>query len=159
MDKYTQFLEDAKKSGEIPDEWIKRIEDTYEASGLRNDVRTERERAQKLETDLRSLRIGLLTDKFKEMGIPGKPTAYSLPDDMDPTNIESIQSWAVEQGLITPPQTTEPASREVHDRISQASNEGGNSSIPSSEELDPRKMSETEFYEHARKIEAQRIKT
>lgn len=156
MDKYTQFLEDAKKSGEIPDEWIKRIEDTYEASGLRNDVRTERERAQKLEQDLRTLRIGLLTDKFKEMGIPGKPTAYSLPDDVDPTKPESIQSWAVEMGLIQPKETTPPDERATHDRIATASNEGGNTGLPSASDLDPRTMSQEEFYAKAQLIEAAR---
>lgn len=148
MDKYTQFLDDAKTSGEIPDEWIKRIEDTYEASGLRNDVRTERERANQLEEKYRTLQVGLLTDKFKEMGIPGKPSAYSLPDDIDPTNPESIQTWAVEMGLIQAPTTTEPVERAVHDRIASASTDGP-ALTTSLDDLDPTKLSEDEFYRRA----------
>lgn len=148
MDKYTQFLEDARKSGQIPDEWIQRIEDTYEASGLRNDVKTHQEKVKQLEEKYRVLQTGLLTDKFKEMGIPGKPTAYSLPDDIDPTNPESIQTWAVDQGLIQPPQTTDNDTRAVHDRIAAASTDGAGPTI-SLDDLDPRKLSEDEFYEKA----------
>lgn len=154
MDKYTQFLEDAKKSGEISDEWLERIQSTYEASGLRNDIRSERERADKLQTSLRTLHTSLLTDKFKEMGIPGKPSAYSLPDDIDPTNPESIQTWAVDQGLIQPVTTTESSERAAHDRIANASTDGPTPTI-SLDGLDPNKLTEDEFYAYAEALQKQ----
>lgn len=157
MDKYTQFLEDAKASGEIPDSWLQRIQDTYEASGLRNEVRSERERADNLQTSLRTLQTSLLTDKFKEMGIPGKPSAYSLPDDIDPTNVESIQTWAVDQGLIQPVTTTPPAERAAHDRIANASTDGPTPTI-SLDDLDPTKLSEDEFYRRAEALQQQRTR-
>lgn len=129
-DKYTKFIEDAQASGEIPEEWIDRIKDTYEASGLRNDYRTERERATALEAQLATLRNGLLVDRFKAMGIPGSPTAYSLPADLDPTDPEKLETWAVDMGLVQRQSTTTPELRSTHDRIAAASNEGSEPAAP-----------------------------
>jgi hypothetical protein len=147
-DKYTQFMEDAKTSGEIPQHWIERIESTYEASGLRNDYKSERERAIALEEKLSNLRDGLLTDRFKSMGITASPKAFRIPDDLDPSDTEKLESWATEMGLIQRQETTPPADRAVHDRIASASTDGPSPTV-SLDDLDPTKLSEDEFYAKA----------
>lgn len=153
-DKYTQFMEDAKTSGEIPQHWIDRIESTYEASGLRNDYKSERERAIALEEKLSNLRDGLLTDRFKSLGITASPKAFRIPDDIDPTDTEKLEGWATEMGLITRQETTPPEARAVHDRIANASTDGPTPTI-SLDDLDPTKLSEDEFYRRAEALQKQ----
>lgn len=156
MDKYEALINKMRESGEVPEQWLNEVEQTYEASGLRTDLRTLREQYNKSQEENTNLRTGLLADRFKAMGITISPSILNIPSDLAVTDSDKVQTWAEEMGLIAKTETTSTTERTTHDRIAEASNEGGNSSIPTSADLDPRKMPEDDFYAQARLIEAKR---
>lgn len=119
---FEDLLEEAAEAGVDP-ELIDRFRAASEASPLRKEVRDLRtqlestiERAQKAEQ-------AALSTHFKELGIKAKPSAFKLPDDLDVTDSEALQTWAVDQGLIDPPAPKVPGEHlDALDRIANASN-------------------------------------
>lgn len=158
MDKYEALINKMKESGEVPEWVLDEVQSTYEASGLRTDLKNLKDQYTKTLEENTNLRTGLLADRFKSLGITISPSILNIPADLPVTDPEKVQSWAEEMGLIAKTETTTPDERVVHDRIATASNEGGNTGLPTVNDLDPSKMTEAEFYEKARLIEAQRVK-
>ena len=157
MDKYEALINKMKESGEVPEWVLDEVQSTYEASGLRTDLKNLKDQYTKTLEENTSLRTGLLADRFKSLGITISPSILQIPSDLPVTDPEKVQSWAEEMGLIAKTETTPASEREVHDRIAATSDEGGNNSLPSVNDLDPTKMTEAEFYEKARLIEAARL--
>lgn len=156
MDKYEALIEKMKTSGEVPEWVLDEVQTTYEASGLRTDLRDLKTKYDAALSDNTNLRTGLLADRFKAMGITIPVKVLQIPSDLAVTDEDKVREWAETSGLIAKTETTDPVERATHDRIAEASNEGGNSSIPTSADLDPRKMPEDDFYAQARLIEAKR---
>lgn len=154
-DKYQELLDEMRNSGEIPETWIDRIQTTYEASGLRTDLKETKDQYRELMTQNSKLRDTILADRFKQFGVTISPSALRIPDDLDPTDTEKVEGWLVQSGLAESKPTTDPAERATHDRIAAASNAGGQPTI-SIEDLDPSTMSEDEFYKKVEALEAQR---
>lgn len=152
-DKFKQLFEEARNSG-VDSDWVDRFENTFEASGLRKDNQTIKEENRLLRETATKLKSGLLKDRFEKIGITISPSVLNIPDDLDPSDPEKVQSWAEEMGLVTKTETTPPAERQTHDRIAAASNEGNVTIVPSLEDLDPTTMSEEEFYKKAAAREA-----
>jgi hypothetical protein len=140
-DKFAQMFEEAKTAGIDPD-WISKFESAFEASPLREENKATKERMRELAESHTKLRDSLLAVKFAEHGVTIPPKALRLPDDLDPTNDESVEAWLVDAGLTTTKPTTDPATLSTHDRIAQASTDPVSpSSIP-----DISKMNEEEFW-------------
>jgi hypothetical protein len=156
MDKYEALLDKMRNSNEVPEWVLDEIATTYEASGLRTDLKSVKEKYAEAMKENTTLRTGLLADHFKSLGISISPSILNIPSDLPVTDPEKVQSWAEEMGLIAKTETTAPETRAVHDRIATASNEGGNTSVPSALDLDPSTMSEKEFYKAVEAIEAAR---
>lgn len=157
MDKYEALLDKMRSSGEVPEWVLDEITSTYEASGLRTDLRDIKDKYATAMADNTQLRTGLLADRFKSMGITISPSILNIPADLPVTDPEKVQTWAEEMGLMAKTETTEVSTRAVHDRIATASNEGGNAAALSPNDIDPSKMSEEDFYKAVRSAEAQRI--
>lgn len=152
-DKFKALFEEARQSG-LPDEWVDRFEESFEASGLRKDLKATQDQARQLMEQNKAMRTGLLGDRFAKLGITISPKVLNIPDDLDPTDEEKVTTWAQEMGLVEKKETTPPAERAVHDRIAAASNEGGNTATPTLQDFDPTKLSEAEFWEKAQAYEA-----
>ena len=150
-DKFRQLFEEARGSGVDP-EWVDKFESTFEASGLRKDNQAIKDENRLLRETASKLKSGLLKDRFERIGITISPSILNIPDDLDPSDPEKVQSWAEEMGLITPKETTPPAERETHDRIAAASNEGTVTSIPSNADI--QNLGEDEFWRVAAAREA-----
>lgn len=119
---FEDLLEEATEAGVDPD-LIERFRAASDASPLRKELKDQKtqleaaiQRAQKAE------QVALAT-QFKELGIKAKPSAFNLPADLDVTDTDGLQAWAVDQGLIDPPA---PKVSDGHlnalDRIADASN-------------------------------------
>lgn len=154
-DKYQELLDEMRNSGEIPESWIDRIQTTYEASGLRTDLKETKDQYRQLMDTNSKLRDTILADRFKQFGVTISPSALRIPDDLDPTDTEKVEGWLVQAGLAESKPTTDPEERAAHDRIAAASNAGGQPTL-SIADLDPSKMTEDEYYQAAALIEAQR---
>lgn len=150
-DKFKQLFEEARNSG-VDSEWVDRFENTFEASGLRKDNVTIKEENRLLRETATKLKSGLLKDRFEKIGITISPNVLNIPDDLDPSDPEKVQSWAEEMGLVTKQETTPPVERATHDRIAAASNEGNVTSIPSNADIQT--MGEDEFWKQAAAREA-----
>lgn len=156
-DKFKQLFEEARANGVDPD-WVDRFETSFEASGLRKDLNTTKEENRALRETAKSLRTGLLKDRFTKFGITVSPDILNIPEDLNPTDEDTVKDWAVNMGLLANTPSTPEPERATHDKIAAASNEGGQPSI-SLADLDPTKLSEDEFYEKALAIQAQIKKT
>lgn len=154
-DKFTELFTEAKAAG-IDPEWLTRLEKSFEASGLRQDLKDTRDKYAAAMADNRTLRTGLLNGEFTKLGISIKPAALNIPDDLDASDPDKVSTWATEMGLYSPPPTTDPALRAAHDRISAASTDGNSNVIPTVADLDPSKLTEDEFYAQAALISANR---
>lgn len=154
-DKFDQLFEDARNSGEIPDAWLERFEAASSASGLRKDLKEATDKYRDLMTQNSTMRTGLLGDRFKSLGITISPQVLNIPEDLDPTDEDKVTTWAQEMGLVAKTETTSPAERAQHDRIAQASNEGGNVNTITSADL-VNAASEDEFYAKVAAYEATR---
>jgi hypothetical protein len=150
-DKFKQLFEEARNNGMDPG-WVDRFEETFEASGLRKDNQTIKEENRLLRETASKLKTGLLQDRFKGMGITISPSILNIPDELDPSDPEKVQSWAEEMGLITKQETTPPAERQIHDRIAAASNEGNVTTAPSISDI--QNLGEDEFWKVAQQREA-----
>lgn len=146
-DKFTAIFNEAREAG-LPDEWITKFESTFEASPLREENKATKERMKEIAERESKLKDALLATKFQTYGVTISPTALRIPDDLDPTDDEKVEGWLVQSGLAQAKPTTDPATREVHDRIAEASNEGGQPTI-SLADLNPETLSEDEFYRKA----------
>lgn len=152
-DKYEDLLKEAEESGEIPSTWLDRIRNTYEASGLRTDLKDTREKYRAALEENESLRTGVLTTTFKSLGISANPKAFALPSDLNPTDEEAVSNWAQDMGLIPKVETTPSDERAVHDRISSASDQSTLGTIPTEEDIKNAKTPE-ELYALAARREA-----
>ena len=101
--KIEDLIAEMEGSGVDP-AFIDRFKEATAASPLRKEIADAKaelaaviERASKAEG-------GLLAATFTELGIKAKPTAFALPADLDRTDRDAVSAWAVEQGLIDPPQ-------------------------------------------------------
>lgn len=150
-DKFKQLFEEARNSG-VDSDWVDKFESTFEASGLRKDNQTIKEENRLLRETANKLKSGLLQDRFKGMGITIPPSILNIPDELDPSDPEKVQSWAEEMGLIAKQETTPPAERQTHDRIAAASNEGNVQITPSLEDIS--NLPEDEFWKVAAQREA-----
>ena len=150
-DKFKQLFEEARNNGMDPD-WVDKFETTFEASGLRKDNQTIKEENRLLRETAGKLKSGLLQDRFKSMGVTISPSILNIPDDLDPSDPEKVQSWAEEMGLVTKTETTPPADRQVHDRIAAASDSGNVSVTPSIDDIS--NLPEEEFWKQAAAREA-----
>lgn len=151
-DKYDEFIKAMRESGEVPDQWVDGVEKTFQASTLRNELKETKEQYRNILQQNETYRNGILRDRFKALGIGISPKALNIPADLDPTDEDKVSAWAQEMELIPKVETTEPSERAVHDRIAAASNEGGNSSIPSTSDI--QNLSEEEFWKVAMQREA-----
>lgn len=150
-DKFRQLFEEARNSG-VDSDWVDKFESTFEASGLRKDNQTIKEENRLLRETANKLKTGLLQDRFKSMGVTISPSILNIPDELDPSDPEKVQSWAEEMGLITKQETTPPAERQTHDRIAAASNEGNVSVTPTIDDIS--NLPEDEFWKVAQQREA-----
>lgn len=150
-DKFRQLFEEARNSGMDPD-WVDKFETTFEASGLRKDNQTIKEENRLLRETASKLKSGLLKDRFEKMGVTISPSILNIPDDLDPSDPEKVQSWAEEMGLVTKQETTPAPERQVHDRIAAASNEGNVAIIPTVDDIN--NLPEDEFWKVAAAREA-----
>lgn len=150
-DKFTELFEEARNSG-LPDDWVDRFQNTFEASGLRKDNLSIKEENRLLRERTQNLQAGLLRDRFAKLGITINPDYIKVPDDLDPANEEGVQEWAVKAGLITQPETTPSSERQTHDRIAAASNEGNVTTTPSLSDIN--NLGEDEFWKVAEQREA-----
>ena len=150
-DKFRQLFEEARNSGVDPD-WVDKFENTFEASGLRKDNQTIKEENRLLRETATKLKTGLLQDRFRSMGVTISPSILNIPDELDPSDPEKVQSWAEEMGLISRQETTAPAERQTHDRIAAASNEGNVSVMPTVDDIS--NLPEDEFWKVAAAREA-----
>lgn len=146
-DKFKQLFEEARASG-VDSEWVDRFETSFEASGLRKDLNATKEENRALREATKTLRTGLLKDRFAKFGITVSPEILNVPDDLNPADEDTVKDWAVNMGLLANAPTTPSSERSTHDRIAAASNEGGQPSM-GLDAIDPSKMSEDEFYEAA----------
>lgn len=153
-DRFSDLFEEARDSGKVDETWLERFQTTFEASPLRQEIKATKDENKTLREQSKTLRTGLLKDRFSTLGIKISPDVLNIPDDLNPADPEGVKTWAVSMGLVEDAPTTDPATRATHDRIANASNEGGNTQIPSLEDLDPTKMSEDEFYRKAAAREA-----
>ena len=150
-DKFTQLFEEARNSGVDPD-WVDKFATTFEASGLRKDNQTIKEENRLLRETANKLKTGLLKDRFTTMGITISPSILNIPEELDPSDPDKVQSWAEEMGLIAKTETTSTDERATHDRIAVASNEGNVATIPTNDDL--KNLSEEEFWKQAQIREA-----
>lgn len=146
-DKFKQLFEEARANG-VDSEWVDRFETSFEASGLRKDLNTTKEENRALRETAKTLRTGLLKDRFTKFGITVSPEILNIPDDLNPADEGTVKDWAESMGLLAKTPTTPEPERATHDRIAAASNEGGQPSI-GLDDLDPTTMSEEEFYQKA----------
>lgn len=151
-DKYDEFIKAMKESGEVPERWVEGVEQTFSASTLRNELKETRDKYRETMEQNQTLRDGVLRDRFQKLGISISPKALNIPSDLDPTDEDKVSAWAQEMELIPKVETTDKETRQVHDRIAAASNEGGNSSIPSTSDI--QNLSEEEFWKVAMQREA-----
>ena len=150
-DKFKQLFEEARNGGMDP-EWVDRFENTFEASGLRKDNQAIKDENRLLRETAGKLKSGMLKDRFEKIGITISPSILNIPDELDPSDPEKVQSWAEEMGLITKQETTTPESRETPDRIAAASNEGNVATTPSISDIQG--LGEDEFWKVAQQREA-----
>lgn len=152
-DKFKELFEEARNSG-VDSDWVDRFETTFEASGLRKDNQSIKDRYQTTLEENKTLKAGLLKTRFTELGIKLDPSILALPDTLNPADADNVKTWAVASGLIEDTPTTPPAERATHDRIAAASNEGGVSTVPALQDLDPSKLDEETFWQKAMERES-----
>lgn len=150
-DKFKQLFEEARNGGMDP-EWVDRFENTFEASGLRKDNQAIKDENRLLRETATKLKSGMLKDRFEKIGITISPSILNIPDELDPSDPEKVQTWAEEMGLIVKQETTPPAERQTHDRIAAASNEGNETTTPSISDI--QNLGEDEFWRVASAREA-----
>lgn len=152
-DKFKAMFDEAREAG-LPDEWVSRFESTFEASPLREENKATKERMREIADQNQKYRDTILAAQFRDHGVTISPTALRIPDDLDPTDAEKVEGWLVQSGLAQSKPTTDPSERATHDRIAQASNEGGQPVF------DPQSLlnitDEEEFWTKAKQYEATR---
>lgn len=102
MPKIEDLIAEMEDAGVDP-AFIAKTRETFEASPLRKELKEAKDAAQAAIDRATKAENVALTGTFKELGITAKPTAFNLPDDLDRTDREAVQGWAVEHGLIEPP--------------------------------------------------------
>ena len=152
-DKFKAMFEEAREAG-LPDEWITKFESSFEASPLREENKSLKDRMKETYESNTKLRDTLLATKFSSHGVTISPSALRIPDDLDVTDDEKVEGWLVQAGLTSAKPTTDPSIRATHDRIANASNEETNATAAALSELDPTTLSEDEFYAKAEAIMA-----
>lgn len=125
MPKFEDLIAEMEEAGVDP-AFIERTRETFEASPLRKELREAKDAAQAAIDRATKAESVALTGTFKELGITAKPTAFALPENLDRTDRDAVQAWAVEQGLIEPPAPAVPGEQlDAMDRIAAASTGAG----------------------------------
>lgn len=150
MDKYEALLSKIQQSEDVPEWVVDEIQSTYEASGLRTDLKETRDKYRDVLTTNTKLRDRILAEEFTKHGVTISPTALRIPDDLDPTDAEKVEGWLVQSGLTSTKPTTSVDERSTHDRIVAATDSAATPTVDLSQ-FDPTTMDEDEFY---RKYEA-----
>lgn len=118
---FEELLDEAADAGVDPD-LIDRFRAASEASPLRKEVKELRTQVEQATARAQKAESAALSQHFKELGIKAKPSAFKLPDDLDVTDTEALQTWAVDQGLIDPPEPKVSAEHlDALDRVAEAS--------------------------------------
>lgn len=152
-DKFKAMFDEARDAG-VDADWVSKFESAFEATPLREEIKSTKERMKEIAEANQRYRDSLLETKFSAYNVSIKPSALRIPDDLDVTDDEKVEGWLVQSGLTSARPTTDPEVRATHDRIANAGNEGNSTGIDLSQ-LDPSKMSEDEFWEKAPQVEAQ----
>lgn len=119
---FEDLLEEAAEAGVDPD-LIDRFRAASDASPLRKEVKDTKAQLEAAIARAQKAEGVALSQQFKELGIKAKPSAFKLPDDLDVTDADALQTWAVDQGLIDPPAPKVPDEHlDALDRIADASN-------------------------------------
>lgn len=138
------------EDGGVDPTFIERAKEAFAASPLRQELREAKaeaaaaiERAAKAET-------GVLGGHFEALGIKAKPTAFALPADLDRLDRDAVASWAVDQGLIDPPQPkVADDTLDAQDRIADAAVGAGASALTDQQHAVLAAGSEAEFWSQA----------
>jgi hypothetical protein len=148
MPKFEDLIAEMEEAGVDP-AFIDKTRATFEASPLRQELKQAKEQAQAAIDRANKAENVALTGTFKELGIKAKPTAFALPDDLDRTDRDAVQAWAVEQGLVDPPAPDVPNDQlDALDRVAAASTGAGAvSADPLAKVIDAN--SEAEFWAQA----------
>lgn len=128
-DKFEELFEEAMTSGKVDSEWLDRFRSNFEASPLRNEIKSLKEREKALREQATQYRNGLLQDKFSKLGITISPSILNIPEELNPADDDGFKDWAVKSGLVKDEPTTPEPERAVHDRIAAVSNESSPAGI------------------------------
>lgn len=147
--KFEDLIAEMEEAGVDP-AFIDRAKEAFDASPLRKELKDAKaaeaaaiERASKAEN-------GVLGGHFEALGIKAKPTAFNLPADLDRTDRDAVQAWAVDQGLIEPPQPkVQDQTLDAMDRINDASNGAGQSALTDQAMAALQAGNEAEFWAQA----------
>lgn len=101
--KIEDLIAEMESSGVDPD-FIERFKEATSASPLRAELKAKDAELAAAVERLAKAENGVLSSTFNALGIKAKPTAFNLPADIDRTDREAVAAWAVDQGLIDPPQ-------------------------------------------------------
>lgn len=96
-------LEDSGVEADVTD----RIKGLFSASPIRKERDDYKERATKFEDDSKKYRGLILKEAFDKRSIKIAPEHLKLPENLDPTNDQEFDTWAVAAGLVEAPQTPE----------------------------------------------------
>lgn len=117
---FEDLLAEAEEVGVDPD-LIERLRAASAASPLRAEKKQAEERAAAALERAIKAENAALTSTFEKLGIKAKPSAFNLPEDLDRTDFDAVQGWAVEQGLAEPPKADVPVEHlDAEDRIHAA---------------------------------------
>lgn len=139
-DNKKDLLDELKEAG-LDDDWIDRIRDWNAASPLRKAAKSAEDRAREAEEKYARLHKVAINAAFKEAGIRVNPALLSLPDDLDITDQQAFNKWAIDNGLRDSNSTNVENEQELrsHEEVNEIAAGGDN---PSSSIITPLQASE-----------------
>lgn len=110
----------------ITDDFISRVEAANAASPLRKELGEWKQKAETHAEKAARYERATIGQFLASNGFKGKPDALNIPSDLDPLDQTALQSWAVDMGLIDPPEPSDEdrqrqAEQEAHARVDGAS--------------------------------------
>lgn len=150
IERLREFDDDEGELGQLADS----LERQFDASPLRTENKELKKQAQQAVEQAEKLRSYALSASFKEVGLKVKPDVLKLPDDLDPTDTQALSAWATEAGFIDAKPDTSKEEQGAHEAMQQAAAGGATSPVLTGkaailEELDPRNLTEEEFWAKA----------
>lgn len=117
MSKFDDLIQQARDAG-VDESWLEQLQD---ASPLRKDNRELEEKLGKAIEREGKYRGAALRGQFNRLGIKIKPDALNIPGELDATDDDAVQAWAVDMGLAEPPPPTVPPTEvDAHRKIDEA---------------------------------------